>query len=178
MSGRFAFFRALHPVCLLLPACLMFSLLPDSDSALGILFGRFGHFHNQWSHSLFFWVPPSLALAGAVYLFTRDSRQALAWGTLCLLSCVFHVLMDFACHGRGVMLFWPFTSHRFIAPVLLFYGVRWSDGFWSWRHFPTLLNELIFALVILPPTLYLTRPPFSRTATDPVSPDCVSTSHP
>ncbi len=169
-AEKFAFLRALQPVWLLLPACILLSLLPDSDSALGILFGRFGHFHNQWSHSLFFWALPSVALAGAVYLIKRKPKQATAWGALCLLSCILHVLMDYACHGRGVMLFWPFTSQRFIAPVLLFYGVRWSDGIWSWRHFPTILNELIFALVILPPTLYLTRRSPTHTASDSASP--------
>ena len=155
-------FRALHPATLLLPACLFFSLLPDSDSALGVLFHRFGSFHNQWSHSLFFWILPALLLSAGLYVLFRDRRQALAWGALCLGSCLLHVLMDYACHGRGVMLFWPFTDHRFSTPVLLFYGVRWSDGFWSLRHFPTILNELIFALVILPPVLYLTRTPIPR----------------
>lgn len=155
-------FRAFRPPCLLLPACLFFSLLPDSDSALGILFGQFGQYHNQWSHSLFFWVLPSCLLAGAVYLLSRDRAVARAWGALCLLSCCMHVLMDYTCQGRGVMLFWPLTTQRFISPVLLFYGVRWSDGVWSLRHIPTILNELLFALVLLPPVIYLTQRPSGK----------------
>jgi len=143
-----------HPWVLLL-ACLFFSLLPDADSALGILLQDFGRYHNQWSHSLFTGIVPSLLLAGWVALVRK--RGALEWGLLCFFSYDLHVLLDFFCYGRGVKLFWPLTSERFISPVLLFYGVRWSDGFVSHHHIATLINELLFAMIVLPPLLYLTR---------------------
>ncbi len=140
----------------LLMTFIFFSLLPDSDSVLGILSRQFGRFHNQFSHSLFFWMLPSLLVAGMVNFMGHNRRIAFLCGTLCLASCVIHILMDSVCHGRGVMLFWPLTSQRFSTAILLFNGVRWSDGLWSLRHIPTLINEFLFAAVILPPILYLT----------------------
>ena len=136
--------------------CIFFSLLPDLDSVLGILSRQFGRYHNQFSHSLFFWMIPSLLLAGIIEITAHNRRMAFVCGALCLTSCVIHILMDFSCHGRGVMLFWPLTSHRFSMAILLFNGVRWSDGLWSLRHISTLINEVLFVAVMLPPILYYT----------------------
>ena len=61
------------------------------------------------------------------------------------------------------MLFWPLSSHRFSSPLLLFYGVRWSDGLFSIHHLSTVLNELLFALVLLPPLSTSPRTPKRNT---------------
>jgi membrane-bound metal-dependent hydrolase YbcI (DUF457 family) len=141
---------------IVLAACLFFSLIPDADSALGVLASDFGAYHNQWSHSLFFGITPAIFFTLAARLFV-PWRAALRWGALCLISCVIHVLLDYACYGRGVKLFWPFSNERFISPVLLFYGLQWSEGFFSMHHLQTLINEGLYALVILPPVIYFTQ---------------------
>jgi hypothetical protein len=53
--------------------------------------------------------------------------------------------MDAATVSRGVMALWPLTETRFLAPVTIFYGLHWSDGWISIRHLWTLLTELLFA---------------------------------
>ena len=141
----------------LLAAALFFSMLPDVDAAFGILFGNFGRYHNQWTHSLFFAIPPSLLVYLVLYPLKKST--ALPMALLCLLGCITHVGLDYFCYGRGVMLFWPLSSQRFSSPLLLFYGVRWSDGLFSIHHLSTILNELLFALVLLPPVIFITRNP-------------------
>lgn len=140
---------------ILLMACLFFSMLPDSDSVMGILFQDFGNYHNQGTHSLLSGLIPA-AIVGIIVALIRK-KAALSWAALCLVSYDLHVLLDFFCYGRGVKLFWPITQQRFISPVLVFYGVRWSDGLMSSHHFVTIINEAFFALIVLPPILYFTR---------------------
>lgn len=155
-SARLA--AALRPGLLLLPACLAFSMLPDGDSALGVLFRDMGAYHNQWSHSLFFALVPFtlVVLLAAAW---PGERSPLAWGVLCLLSYHLHVVLDALCAGRGVMLFWPVTSQRYLLPTLPFFGLRWSEGVISFEHLKTLLNESILLAIFLPPLIYLTRLP-------------------
>ena len=57
--------------------------------------------------------------------------------------------MDLFTIGRGVLLFWPFSSQRFSFPLKLFYGLHWYDGWLSLRHMWTLLTELGFVVVIV-----------------------------
>jgi membrane-bound metal-dependent hydrolase YbcI (DUF457 family) len=65
------------------------------------------------------------------------------------LSYALHVILDFFTFGgRGVMLLWPLTAQRFEAPFILFYGVRWSEGFLAVAHLTTLLTELGFVLIV------------------------------
>jgi hypothetical protein len=49
--------------------------------------------------------------------------------------------MDYFTWSRGVMAFWPLMPDRFSAPVVLFYGFHWSQGWVSPRHLWTLLTE-------------------------------------
>lgn len=123
----------------MLAASAFLALLPDADSALGILFGDFGRYHNNWTHSLF-WVP---VVGGAASLILSamagvSRRKGFLLGALCVLL---HDLMDFATIGRGVMLFWPLTHARFQSPILLFYGLHWSQPWNSASHLVTLINE-------------------------------------
>jgi hypothetical protein len=50
---------------------------------------------------------------------------------------------------RGVMAFWPLSSERFISPVLLFYGLHWSEGIFSGKDLWTIVNETNFVLITL-----------------------------
>lgn len=123
---------------------VVISLLPDLDSALGLLAGDLGRFHNSGTHSLI------VGLIVALFIGTMASRTSRAeflnWFAIALACYEMHVIMDFFTIGRGVMLFWPFSLGRFSSPVKLFYGLHWSDGWVSPRHIWTLLTELGFAV--------------------------------
>lgn len=71
------------------------------------------------------------------------------WFLLAMLLYGLHLLMDFLCVGRGMMLFWPFTRLRFSFMFPIFFGVKWSDGMVSIQHFWTLLNEVGFVLIVV-----------------------------
>ncbi len=125
---------------------LFFSMLPDVDAVYGILVGDLGRYHNQWTHSL-------VALVGATvlggFLFFAFLRERLSLCFLAAFACYgSHILLDFFCHGRGLMLLWPFSEARFSPHVYLFMGVHWSDGVWSAWHLLTALNEIIFAFLM------------------------------
>ena len=130
-----------------LAAAAFFSLLPDMDAAPGLLFGDLGRYHNNLTHSVFFAVIVGLSSASVCKLLR--CKRALFWGLFCSSAYGMHVLMDFFTHGRGVMLFWPFTKMRFRPPVDLFYGLHYSDGILSQRHLWTILTEGLFALLIV-----------------------------
>jgi membrane-bound metal-dependent hydrolase YbcI (DUF457 family) len=121
-------------------------MLPDLDAAVGIAFGNLGRYHNNFAGAPAFGVLVAAALGGVTWLV----RPAAAKGVLLLaLVCYqIHVLMDFLTIGRGVMLLWPLSSERFAPPFYLFYGLRWSDGVFSSRHFITVFSELGSAAVL------------------------------
>ena len=121
-----------------------FSLLPDLDTVAGILMGDFGRFHNNATHSLV--VGLALACAFGVLMHWRQGSGFGRWFGIALLCYELHVLMDWTTIGRGVMAWWPLTGSRFQAPVFLFYGLHWSQGWWSPRHLWTLATELAFAV--------------------------------
>jgi inner membrane protein len=122
--------------------------LPDLDFLVGVLFRDPGSFHNNGTHSLVVGLAFSLVL-GAVLAWTL--RQKFGRWFLITLACYgMHVIMDFFTYGgRGVMLLWPISAARFQSPVLLFYGVRWSDGLFTFQHVITLGTELVFILIVL-----------------------------
>lgn len=135
-----------RPLPALLIVSVAASLLPDIDAALGFISGDFSRYHNNGTHSLVSGI--LVALAAALLLARKRRAQFLSWFWVVFTSYASHVLLDFFTQGRGVMLFWPFTSERFGSPVKLFLGVRWSEGWVSIEHFWTLLTELIFVLII------------------------------
>jgi membrane-bound metal-dependent hydrolase YbcI (DUF457 family) len=131
----------------LLAVTVGFSLLPDLDSIVGVLAGDFGRFHNNLTHSLL--VGAAVALVfGAVMRAVRGGGFWF-WFGVALASYELHVIMDWTTYGRGVMAWWPLTDARFQAPVFLFYGLHWSQGWLSTRHLRTLATELAFATVSL-----------------------------
>jgi inner membrane protein len=145
LSQKYADPQRLEPRLLLTTVGL--SLLPDSDSALGILMGDFGRYHNNATHSLVVGLAVALAIGGIVWL-TKHAKFV-TWFTLTLICYELHVLMDYFTVGRGVMLFWPFSSLRYSSSLKLFYGLHWSDGLFSQQHLWTLVTELAFVVCIV-----------------------------
>lgn len=126
-------------------AAILLSLLPDFDSIIGIILRDFGRYHNNFSHSIAFGVIASLVIGLVVRAFKGQFRYGFS---LSLVFYLIHILMDFFTWGRGIMLFWPLTEHRFSPGFFLFYGFHWSDGLLSYKHLITFLNELVFAAVL------------------------------
>jgi membrane-bound metal-dependent hydrolase YbcI (DUF457 family) len=137
----------LGPVPGLLAVTAGVSLLPDLDSIVGVLAGDFGRFHNNLTHSLL--VGAAVALLLAVALRAVRGNGFGFWFAIVLAAYELHVLMDWTTYGRGVMVWWPLTAERFQAPVFVFYGLHWSQGWLSTRHLWTLTTELLFAAVTL-----------------------------
>jgi membrane-bound metal-dependent hydrolase YbcI (DUF457 family) len=123
------------------------SLLPDLDVIPGVLLGDFRRFHNTASHSLFAGVLSAVVIASAAARKRKDAW--IAWFSASLLAYELHLFFDLFTGERGLMLFWPFASTRYIAPVKLFYGVQWGLGFFSISHLWTILSETLFLLVVL-----------------------------
>ncbi|MGQ9661778.1 MAG: metal-dependent hydrolase [Kiritimatiellia bacterium] len=128
-------------------AVLGFSLLPDADFAVGIAADNVDAYHNGMTHSVLF-VLGAACLAAAV-VWTMKKAQARQWFSLAFVCGLLHLGLDFFTVGRGLMLAWPFSQRRFQSPLKLFYGLHWSDGFLSWRHLLTLLNEMALITVVL-----------------------------
>jgi len=131
--------------CLLI-VTVWLSLLPDLDIIPGILSGNVNHFHNNISHSLFFGLLVALGVSGLVWL--RQRMQFMYWFLLVLWCYELHVIMDLFTIGRGVMIFWPFSPERYEPAVMLFYGLRRSEGLVSIHHAWTLITELGFVLLV------------------------------
>jgi membrane-bound metal-dependent hydrolase YbcI (DUF457 family) len=136
-----------------------FSLLPDVDGVVGLLAGDFGRYHNQMTHSLL--VGIGAALAFGALMQARRGSGFWFWFIVSLAAYELHVVMDWATVGRGVMAWWPLTSERFQAPVPLFYGFHWSQGWLSVRHIWTVVTELALAV----PVVVLLRAVAARRAT-------------
>ncbi len=132
--------------CCLLGTCLFAAMLPDIDSVVGILAGDLGKYHNQFTHSLFFGSVVTFVAGMALWIcrYNRPWHAAL----FVLASYWVHLGLDWFTHGRGVKLFWPFLEDRFLSPVIIFFGVKWSDGLLSSRHWITAANEVGVILVI------------------------------
>lgn len=135
------------PIPGLLLVTVGFSLLPDIDSAAGILAGNFGRFHNNVTHSLI--VGFGLASLFSALIWWKKRVGFGYWLLVSLLSYEFHILMDSATIGRGVMALWPLSSGRYLTQISLFYGLHWSDGWFSERHLWTAVTELGFAALII-----------------------------
>ncbi len=128
--------------------CMAVSMGPDVDAVVGILSGDLGAWHNQGTHSLVAGGLMCAALLPLVSRFLALKGGIRLYGWLCLLYGM-HLLLDAFTYGRGIKLFWPLTDIRLRSPVLLFYGLRWSDGLISPRHLITLATEAAFAVMLL-----------------------------
>jgi membrane-bound metal-dependent hydrolase YbcI (DUF457 family) len=142
-------------------SALFFSLAPDLDAVPGFFTGNMAFYHNQITHSFFFGLTVCLFATGVFWIFFR---RFLDWwiypriASLAFVSYSLHVVMDAFTLGPGVKLFWPFTDERFSAPVVIFYGVRHSEGFFSSFHLITIGNELAIIAGFLLLARFLFRP--------------------
>lgn len=71
----------------------------------------FLEFHRQFTHSLFFVPVGALAVAGALYRWSRKHLSFLQGYWFCLLGFASHGLLD-ACTSYGTQLFWPLSDLR------------------------------------------------------------------
>ncbi len=123
------------------------SMLPDIDAFWGIIRGDLGMYHNNATHSLLVGLVFALAIGFGLWLVMRTTY--FYWSALIWINYALHVIMDcFTYGGRGAMLLWPISSHRFQAPFSLFWGVRWSNGWLSSDHIVTLVTELAFVMIL------------------------------
>ena len=127
---------------------IAFSLVPDLDVLPGILFGNISAFHNHMTHSPVF----GLAVcAGYSTLRFRLPSKCRFGRTFRLTSCAYglHLVMDYMTYSRGQMIFWPFSDKRFKPPLVLFYGLRRSDGWLTTHHLYTFITESFQMIPVL-----------------------------
>ena len=126
---------------------LVLSLVPDLDVIPGLLVDDLHGIHNSLTNSILVGVVVAIAIGGVMWFLGRIAARD--WFLVALISYWLHIAMDYFTSERGVILFWPITSKRFIAPVQLFYGFHYSEGFISIHHLWTVVTELAFALALL-----------------------------
>jgi inner membrane protein len=137
-------------------AAIFFSLLPDLDAIAGWLFGSLERFHNNASHSIVACLLASLLLPIPLR-WVAKSPWKVGFGFI-VAGYLSHLLIDLVTHGRGLMLFWPFTTQRFSSHMTLFLGVPWSSKLTSPLYMEMLLQDACFAAaVILLATLFRRR---------------------
>lgn len=140
--------RNFGPLPLLLVVTLLLSILPDVDAIVGFVTHDMARFHNNGTHSLIVGLVLALLIAGFVWWRYRSGFSY--WLVVLFTSYAMHVVMDaLTLDGRGVMLFWPISTVRYIPPVKIFYGVQWSDGLFSLAHIWTLVSETAFVLLLV-----------------------------
>ena len=128
-------------------AAIGLSLVPDLDVAVAWALGSLERFHNNLTHSLLAALAVSLLLTPPLRWLTKAPWKA---GFGFILACyVAHVGVDWVTHGRGVMLFWPFTTHRFLSPVTLFPGVPWASGLTDPLYRQMLIHDGCFAVLVI-----------------------------
>ena len=136
-----------RPSSLFLVVAILSSLLPDIDTIAGLLAKDLGRYHNNGTHSLV--VGLGVALFAGFIAFILDRRHYKKWFFIVLTGYELHILMDFFTYdSRGLMFFWPFMSERYASELVLFYGVRWSEGWIAIEHLITLMTELVFIATI------------------------------
>jgi len=127
---------------------LAFSLLPDLDVIPGLITGDLPAYHNQITHSLGCGLLVCLLYTFLRHLLPTDRPMKRTFG-LAASAYGLHLLMDAMTWGRGVMLLWPLSTTRWQPPLYLFYGLRHSEGLFSFRHAITLVTESLTMLPLL-----------------------------
>lgn len=127
----------------ILATTAFFSMAPDLDVLAGLFMGDLPAYHNQATHSLLFGL--ATCLVGTMVLKHLLSGWRY-WQIACLLAACYgtHLLLDWLTFGRGLKLLWPFLNTRYAAPFPVFYGVRHSEGLFSYYHLITIVTELAF----------------------------------
>jgi len=125
---------------------------PDLDFVLSLLdLTDAKAAHGTWTHSLVMAIPAGLLFAlCARFVFPVGVRPTLPrlW-TVGAAAYASHIVMDWTNWGfgnaRGIQLLWPLSTDRYISPVHLFVGLRWSEPAAYGSHLLTLGSELLFA---------------------------------
>jgi inner membrane protein len=120
-----------------------------------MIFGDMQRYHNNFSHSFVFAIPVALMVAGLFHKVYHSNFWL--WFVVCLISYDLHIIMDIFTDGRGVMMFWPLTEVRFAAPIEIFIGLKWGEGWFSLWHLWTILTESLFGLAVLLATHYFDK---------------------
>lgn len=123
--------------------CTFFSMFPDLDAIAGVFMDDLSGYHNHATHSLLFGV--AVCILGALVL--KPFLHGWHHGRIAfLLTACYgsHLLLDWLTFGRGLKLLWPFVHTRYASPVPIFYGVRHSEGLFSYYHLITITTELAF----------------------------------
>jgi len=127
-------------------------VLPDMDFVISLLnLSDVKTTHGTWTHSLVMAPPAGLLFAACARLvFPAGARPGIA--RLWLVGAgayASHILMDWTNWGfgnaRGIQILWPLSDERFLSPVHLFVGLRWSEPGAYGSHLLTLGSELLFA---------------------------------
>ena len=137
-------------------AAAFFSLAPDLDFAAAWIARDIEGYHNQVSHSLVFVLGIGI-LGAAVFRAAGRPVRMRAFAFFAFACGAAHLAVDVFTRGRGLMLFWPFSTRRFISPWPLFQGVRWDEGWLSASHFVTLGQDAVFAATLLGLTGWIFR---------------------
>jgi membrane-bound metal-dependent hydrolase YbcI (DUF457 family) len=126
----------------ILAAIIALSIAHDFDFGLGLALGDVSRYHNHFMSSALI----GFIVAAGVGGFAALRRRAVGWlwFGVALFCYQLHIVLDFFTNGRGVMLFWPWSTERISSPVSLFYGVHWSQGWLSSQHWVTLVTEGLF----------------------------------
>ena len=123
---------------------------PDLDIIPGIIAGMPALYHHGISHSFGFAFLFGFVLSSVIYIFNKKYYFSRALFFTALYSS--HVILDlfsvdtWAINGYGMPLFYPFSSHRFSAQVILFSAGLMENGYLT---FHTVLRyENLFPLLV------------------------------
>lgn len=122
--------------------------------------------HRGMTHSVGFTLGASVLVTVLGYRVMRSPAAHLFLLTGMIYSS--HLLLDFfTAGGRGLQLFWPFTSAFFQSPIPLFPAVHYSEGLFYWRHLFFITWELLYAGLLLKGVQWATsKPPKNRPAAE------------
>ena len=138
-----------------LAAVSVLSMLPDLDAVPGLLLHNMHGYHYVVTHT-----PAAALIAAAIAgLSVRllHGRRPWFWFGLTLLCYALHLCLDFFTFSRGMMLLWPFSSTRTLPPFFAFFGLHWSSRWNDSIHLWTVLNETLFAAVVVALVQVFTR---------------------
>lgn len=110
----------------LMATYIFLSNVPDFDYVLAAPFGfKFAQtFHHTITHSIIF----SVFCGFAAFLIARlCKKSAHLWFWAVSVSLLLHNVLDYFTWSRGVMLFYPFSTRLYRAPILLFQGMPYHS---------------------------------------------------
>jgi hypothetical protein len=106
-------------------------------------------------YSLSIYLRMAFRIVGSLIVQRSGFVTLFGFTLLCYELCL---TMDFFAAGLGIMFLWPFSSERYLAPLSLFSGLHWSEGWFSVQHLWTLLTELLFIALLMLALSWLTTP--------------------